>query len=104
MRFSYLIVLIAFIPFISLGQRNPVFIENKNQWGHEIDYGLRVAGGNMFIQPGSFSYYFLDQEHIQQIHEQSHHRIDEAGFTESQEKIEGRYILTHFLDEKRISN
>ena len=40
------------------------YVENKNQWPGDIDFGLRVSGGSMFVKPGGFSYYFLDQKKI----------------------------------------
>jgi hypothetical protein len=58
------------------------FIENKNQWSPEYDFGARIPGGNMLIEPGKFSYYFLDTRRIDELHEEGHHSEAGRGFTD----------------------
>ena len=51
-------------PAVARPIRGFEFIENKNQWPYPIQYGTSVPGGQLFIQPGVFTYYFLDQSQL----------------------------------------
>ncbi len=83
----------------SLAQQDPIiqFIENKNQWPEEIDFSARVQGGNMFVRPGGFSYYFLDQEKLEALHERSHGPRNESMMA-TDEVINGQVINVNFLE------
>ena len=48
----------------------------------------------MFIGAGRFTYYFLDEEKIEQLHLQTHHRIDEPR---PDQIINGRSIEVNFI-------
>jgi hypothetical protein len=54
------------------------FIENKNQWAADIHFTAKVPGGSMVIGPGKFQYYFVDENHIQELHD-GLHDDDEDG-------------------------
>jgi hypothetical protein len=54
------------------------FIENKNQWPSGINFGARIPGGKMFVQPGRFSYFLKDEKMLDDIHERTHKRLNES--------------------------
>ncbi|MBA4057117.1 MAG: hypothetical protein C0490_20560, partial [Marivirga sp.] len=52
----------------------------------------------MFIQPGGFNYYFLDEVRLQELHEHSHERINESdGVPLNDQMIEGSSLAVTFL-------
>src|SRR5882672_4089853 len=75
MRGNVLLLIVFFYGFIVTGraQSSPKirFIENRNQWSEEVDFGVRVSGGDMFVGPGRFRYYFLDQQKLEELHDRS---------------------------------
>ncbi len=74
------------------------FIENKNQWSEEIHFSARVPGGRMFIRPGGFNYYFLDEAKLQALHEHSHNDVNESdGAGESDGQIDGSAVSVRFI-------
>jgi hypothetical protein len=72
------------------------FIENKNQWPASVDFGARVAGGTMLLQPEGFRYYFLDQEKLEQIHERGHSGLMKNANEHTDELIDGTAIQVKF--------
>jgi hypothetical protein len=84
--------------FVGFSQDTSVhFIENKNQWPAEVDFTARVAGGSMMVKPGSFTYYFLDQQKIERLHEGTHQPYRETSLKKEDDKIGGRKIVVNFL-------
>ncbi len=78
------------------------FIENKNQWPAEIQFSARVPGGRMSVQPGGFSYYFLDEKKMQALHEHTHESNNESGgFVRRDQKINGIAIVVDFIGANR---
>jgi len=73
------------------------FIENKNQWPEEIDFGVRVAGGSMFVKSGGFSYYFLDQRKLEELHDKSHAYNSESSLKREVQTVDGEMIQVNFL-------
>lgn len=74
------------------------FIENKNQWPEHFQFSARVPGGRMFIQPGSFNYYFLDERKMQEMHDHSHDRNNESGGgMRPDQMIDGTSIKVNFI-------
>lgn len=73
------------------------FIENKNQWPADVDFTARVAGGSMIVKPGSFNYYFLDQQKIERLHDGTHQPYRETSLKKETDKIGGRMIAVQFL-------
>ena len=74
------------------------FIENKNQWPAYFDFSARVPGGRMFIQPGGFTYYFLDEGKMQEMHEHSHAGNNESdGTAYGDQMIDGYAIDVKFM-------
>ena len=71
------------------------FIENKAQWPAPYQYGARIPGGSLFVQPGAFTYYFFDASRIEQLHEASHsgREMDSPG----PRMVDGVRIQTKFL-------
>jgi CHU_C Type IX secretion signal domain/PKD domain len=99
-KISLLAILFLYsFPMVCWSQQDPKiqFIENKNQWPGEIDYGVRVSGGNMFIGPHGFSYYFLDQKRLEELHDQSHANYKESSLEPDEENINGQLIRVNFL-------
>jgi hypothetical protein len=92
----------GFIFFRSLAIANstpPIkFIENKKQWPANIHFSARVPGGNMMIQAGKFQYYFLDEQRLEELHEQSHHSYNESdGNLPLDEMIYGHAVEVNFI-------
>ncbi len=78
------------------------YVENKNQWPASIQYSARIPGGRMFVQPGSFTYCFIDQERLQQLHERSHHSQSQEGTDISpSEKIDGIRMQVNFVGSRK---
>lgn len=71
------------------------FVENKSQWPVIYNFGAAIPGGSFFVQPGVFTYLFLDQARIDQWHEQSHHADGADGL--SNDMIGGVRVETRFL-------
>ncbi len=72
------------------------FIENKNQWPQQFDFSARIPGGRMFIEPGAFHYYFLDEHQLQERHEQTH-RADNDGVPVDDGMIDGHAMQVKFI-------
>ncbi|MEJ1240035.1 gliding motility-associated C-terminal domain-containing protein [Chryseolinea sp. T2] len=70
------------------------FIENKSQWNVSYDYGATIPGGSFFVQPGAFTFVFLNAEQIEQGHERIHHS---NAANEGCDLVDGVRIMTHFL-------
>lgn len=70
-------------------------MENKGQWTAAYQFAARVPGGSFFIQPGVFTYIFLDEARIDELHEHTHR----AGDTEVDDSdlIDGVQIQTRFI-------
>lgn len=69
------------------------FIENRNQWDRDIDYGVRIPGGMLFLDATGFHYYVYDQQRLEELHMASHAHADEStGPRAIGEKIDGQYI------------
>lgn len=76
------------------------FIENKNQWPEQIDFSARVPGGRMFIGPGGFNYYFLDEARLQELHEGSHEKViqESDGRPLDDQMINGSSLAVTFVN------
>ena len=77
------------------------FIENKNQWSDEFDFGARIPGGNMLIEPGRFSYYFVDTKRLDELHDEGHH--SEAGRSFNDEMINAHSVVVSLKNSNRSS-
>jgi hypothetical protein len=55
------------------------FIENKNQWLSRIQFAANIPGGSMTISPGMFSYHFLDNKKLQELHQHSHEGVADGA-------------------------
>jgi hypothetical protein len=77
------------------------FIENKNQWSDHYDFGARIPGGNMLIEPGKFSYYFVDTRRIEELHEEGHH--SEEGKNLAGEKINAHSVTVRLAGANRFA-
>ncbi len=51
----------------------------------------------MFVKPGGFTYYFLDQKKIEEMHERSHQLQSEAELIPEKEMIDGRMMEVNFI-------
>ncbi len=58
------------------------FIENKCQWPEAIQFSARIGGGNMGLNAGGFSYTFIDQQRLDELHDQGHHSENEVTATD----------------------
>ncbi|NOT73795.1 MAG: PKD domain-containing protein [Cyclobacteriaceae bacterium] len=92
-------VFLAFISNQVFAQADPriQFIENKNQWPSGIEYGARVSGGRMFLSSKGFSYYFLDQRKLEELHDRSHNPKGESSSSPDDQVINGQKIEVSFL-------
>jgi hypothetical protein len=74
------------------------FIENKNQWPTGINFGARIPGGNMFVQPGRFSYFLRDEKTLEEIHERTHKRLNESdGSRVFDLNIKNHFVQVNFI-------
>src|SRR5690606_40570039 len=74
------------------------FIENRNQWDRDIDYGVRIPGGMLFLDATGFHYYVYDQQRLEERHMASHAHADErseehTSELQSREKLVCRLLL-----------
>src|SRR6478609_10806494 len=100
MRIGHYLFLFFFLAFSNLAFSQDTsirFIENKNQWPADVDFSARVAGCSMIVKPGSFNYYFLDQQKIERFHERSHQAYRESSLKKETDQIGGRMIAVNFL-------
>lgn len=44
-------------------------IPNRNQWADDVQFSINLHGGWLNLQPGRFSYYFIDLDRLAEIHE-----------------------------------
>ncbi|HWA33070.1 MAG TPA: hypothetical protein VG737_03020, partial [Cyclobacteriaceae bacterium] len=97
-RHFVLIFVLGLFSFEIAHAQDPIirFIENKNQWPDEVDFGAKVAGGTMLLQPEGFRYYFLDQQKLKQLHEQGHAGLLSGASEHSSELIDGTAIQVKF--------
>ncbi len=99
-NYRYVFLVIFFIVSVQgFGKTEPglIFIENKNQWPHSVDFALKIPGGQMFIQPGCFHYYLVDRQMLEDRHARAHKVYSEAARgAESSEMINGYYIKVNF--------
>lgn len=74
------------------------FIENKNQWDRDVDFGIKIPGGTMHITAQGFRYYLLDEEKMEELHDQTHGMTDEAtGARIGKENINGHFVTMDWL-------
>lgn len=92
---AMIFLLLAPVSFLLAGS-GIQFIENKNQWPEEVHFGAKVPGGNLHIGPTGFHYYLIDEKKIDELHEQSHHHIDESSGGPS--FIDGQYVRMQWLN------
>lgn len=72
------------------------FIENKNQWTSDVQFGALVRGGQMRIGPGYFSYKLLDQSALEAAHLQTHlHTKPDAA---SDHVVNGHLVRANFVN------
>jgi hypothetical protein len=80
----------------------PVFIENKNQWDPVYQYAAQVGGTKMFLQSGSFIYYFMDEGRVQELHERGHEaQANEGTAIDANEPIKGHRVQMEFKGSKQ---
>jgi len=82
------------------GRTDPglTFIENKNQWPAAVNFAVKIPGGDMFLQPGRFDYYFVDGQEIKEIHQRAHGEQNEAnGKAAFDTNIQAHYLRVNFL-------
>lgn len=74
------------------------FIENKCQWPEQIQYSASVQNTFFSITPGGFSYTFLDQRKIDDLHYQ-HHGIEQesSAVPETNTQLSGHRITSTFI-------
>ncbi|CAN5232398.1 hypothetical protein BH09BAC3_BH09BAC3_21130 [soil metagenome] len=99
----FVTTILIFCCLAGFSQSGIQFIENKNQWPRNIDFGVRVGGGSMFVQPGGFSYYFLDQKKLEMLHDKAHDSKSEASLIPPDEEIDGQMIQVKFLGSNPLS-
>lgn len=103
-RFLFLFFLFIFFALDLCADPDPSikFIQNKNQWHPDVLFSARIPGGNMVLGKGNFSYYFLDQKRIQDLHEQSHDH-DNDGMVEIDPMIDGYIVSVNFIGSNKNS-
>jgi hypothetical protein len=79
------------------------FIENKNQWPEGVQFSAKIPGGNMVLQPGKFSYRFLDYGKLQELHEQTHHHQENGPASQKEQRIQGHVVDVTFVGANRAA-
>lgn len=72
------------------------FIENKCQWPEQIQFSANIPGGTMQLLPAGFVYTFIDQQRLQELHEQGHHQENELSIGESDLQIQAHRVQVSF--------
>ncbi|MBX2898685.1 MAG: gliding motility-associated C-terminal domain-containing protein [Cyclobacteriaceae bacterium] len=72
------------------------FIENKCQWPDEVFYKARVPGGLVQLQRAGFSYTFIDQQKLNEVHELSHRATNESDNSSLNLTLNGHRVDVHF--------
>ena len=96
----FLVIGLIFSGVLAMANSTPgiKFIENRNQWPSKIHFSARVPGGSMMIQSGKFQYYFLDEGHLQELHDLSHGTNNESdGNRPQNEMINGHAVEVNFI-------
>ena len=70
------------------------FVQNKDQWPSNVHFAASIPGGKMMIGPGKFSYYFVDQKRIQELHDRSHQGEPDAS---TDWNIKGHAVQANFI-------
>lgn len=99
-QFMILLFGLVFSGVLAMANTTPGirYVENKNQWSSKIDFSARVRGGTMFVQPGQFKYYFLDEERMEALHERTHEKRNESdGQLAPNEMINGHVVEVNFI-------
>ncbi|MCW5912332.1 MAG: gliding motility-associated C-terminal domain-containing protein [Cyclobacteriaceae bacterium] len=78
--------------------RQVEFIENKCQWPDEVKYKARIPGGTMQLQQAGFSYTFIDQQHLDHMHELGHESHNESAQAEINLKLNGHRVDVLFKE------
>ncbi len=74
------------------------FIENKCQWPEQVHFAASVPGGTMRLQPGGFSYSFIDQHLIDELHHAGHGPINESsGKADGDVEIDAHRVDVSFV-------
>jgi len=79
------------------------FIENKCQWPDEIQFSAKIPGGTMQLLPGGFSYSFIDQQRLQELHERGHHNENESSIADSDLRIQAHQVKVSFSGSNKSS-
>lgn len=77
-----------------VADRELKFQENKNQWPDRYQFGAKIPGGMLLVEPGVFNYIFYDGERIEAIHERRHQPGNESGHDD---RIDGVRVETRFI-------
>lgn len=95
-------IFLLFVYFV--GWANPPkikFIENKCQWPDAIQFSARIGGGNMALNVGGFTYTFIDQERLDELHDQGHHSESEVRTSDLQ--IPAHRVQVSFVGANKTS-
>ena len=94
----FLLVLLVLFPSIILSQSDVnssiKYIENKGQWDSEVSYMAELEGANLWIAANSFTFDFISQEDMLQVHELMHDKKNNAN---SDFKIRHHAYKVNFL-------
>ncbi len=74
------------------------FIENKCQWPDQVQYSASVQHTFFSINPGGFSYTFIDKREVDDLHHRSHAPDQEStGVPEEDIQLYGHRVTTTFI-------
>lgn len=91
---TYLLAVLLLPATVASGSGTPPglhFIQNNHQWKSSVDFGAKVPGGNIFVKPGGFEIYLLDQDHMDALHDQPRSVSEATGQRTTDEYIDGWY-------------
>ena len=100
-RFPFIIYFL-FGCFVAIANPPKIkFVENKCQWPDAIQFSARIGGGSMNLGAGGFTYTFIDQERLDELHDRGHH--SESEVTASDLQIPAHRVLVSFVGANKAS-
>lgn len=100
-RFPFIIYFL-FGCFVAIANPPKIkFVENKCQWPDAIQFSARIGGGSMNLNAGGFTYTFIDQERLDELHDRGHH--SESEVTASDLQIPAHRVLVSFVGANKAS-
>ncbi|HEY0653814.1 MAG TPA: gliding motility-associated C-terminal domain-containing protein [Chryseosolibacter sp.] len=87
------IVILFAASTVSAQEASLTFVENKNQWSHDVHFGALVPGGQMRIGAGYFAYQLIDKSQLEANHLKTHEHLK----PDASNAIKGHLVRASFV-------